>query len=142
MTKTPGLMGMHPVAGAQATHRQDGLLNVGIPLVPPQGDTCEWTDEKHTRHCQVGRDFLLGLRYLKIENRRLSYIAGWTYRHVAVTPPFQGSVSSPLPRVQLICVRLSLPSLYTAPEHWTVRSRYLTELVPGAPGLLLEVASA
>lgn len=64
-------MGTCPVAGAQATHRLDGLLDVGVPLVPPQGDTCEWTDEEHTRHCQVGRDFLLGLRYLKIEDRGL-----------------------------------------------------------------------
>lgn len=47
-----------------ATHRKNGFLDAGVPLVLPQGGPSERTGEVHTRHSQVGRAFLSGLRYL------------------------------------------------------------------------------
>lgn len=47
-----------------ATHRKNGFLDAGVPLVLPQGGPSERTGEVHTRHGQVGRAFLSGLRYL------------------------------------------------------------------------------
>lgn len=49
--------------GASA-HREDGLFDAGIPLLLPQGGPCEWAGEAHSRHLQVGRAFLVRLRYL------------------------------------------------------------------------------
>lgn len=36
------------------THRENGLFDVGIPLVLPQDGPREWAGEVHARHQQVG----------------------------------------------------------------------------------------
>lgn len=37
-----------------STHRENGLFDVGLPLVLSQDGPCEWAGEVHSRHGQVG----------------------------------------------------------------------------------------
>lgn len=56
-----------PPAGAgpgTATHRENGLFDVGIPLVLPERGPGERACEAHAGHCQMGGALLFGLGHL------------------------------------------------------------------------------